>query len=224
MACGFFVFGAKMSEPAEKGNQGAEGRTSEARKESVGASRRNSRVCATRIRVHPARMARHVLPLLGRVHAGRRRGRRGRLGGEGKAVPYFMVRIRIPNGLLRATRLRTIADAHRTLRSRSRRHHGSPEHSAPLGTHRRPSRSSRQLWRAGLTTMGSCGDVTRNITGCPVAGVDADEFFDASPLASGAQSPASSATPSSTTCRASSRSRSPDAAPGARIRRSTTSA
>jgi len=40
-----------------------------------------------------------------------------------------------------------------------------------------------QLWRAGLTTMGSCGDDTRNITGCPLAGVDADEVFDASPLA-----------------------------------------
>jgi sulfite reductase (ferredoxin) len=30
--------------------------------------------------------------------------------------------------------------------------------------------------------MGTCGDVTRNITGCPVAGVDADELVDASPL------------------------------------------
>ena len=38
-----------------------------------------------------------------------------------------------------------------------------------------------QLWRAGLTTMGSCGDDTRNITGCPLAGVDADEAFDPSP-------------------------------------------
>jgi sulfite reductase (ferredoxin) len=31
--------------------------------------------------------------------------------------------------------------------------------------------------------MGSCGDDTRNITGCPLAGVDADEIFDASQLA-----------------------------------------
>jgi sulfite reductase (ferredoxin) len=31
--------------------------------------------------------------------------------------------------------------------------------------------------------MGACGDVTRNITGCPLAGVDADEICDASPLA-----------------------------------------
>ena len=39
------------------------------------------------------------------------------------------------------------------------------------------------LWQCGLNTMGACGDVTRNVTGCPVAGVDADEICDASPLA-----------------------------------------
>ena len=30
--------------------------------------------------------------------------------------------------------------------------------------------------------MGSCGDDVRNIVGCPLAGVDADEIYDASPL------------------------------------------
>src|SRR5437763_10347896 len=34
----------------------------------------------------------------------------GGAGGEGKALPYFMVRIRIPNGLLLAHQARTIAD------------------------------------------------------------------------------------------------------------------
>ncbi|MBW8869867.1 MAG: nitrite/sulfite reductase, partial [Acidobacteriales bacterium] len=38
------------------------------------------------------------------------------------------------------------------------------------------------LWQVGLNTTGACGDVVRNITGCPVAGVDADEIVDASPL------------------------------------------
>jgi sulfite reductase (ferredoxin) len=38
------------------------------------------------------------------------------------------------------------------------------------------------LWLQGVTTLGSCGDVTRNVTGCPVAGLDADELVDASPL------------------------------------------
>src|SRR6202011_2642004 len=31
-------------------------------------------------------------------------------------------------------------------------------------------------------TMGGCGDVVRNITGCPVAGVDHDELFDVTGL------------------------------------------
>lgn len=35
----------------------------------------------------------------------------------------------------------------------------------------------------GLTTVQSCGDSARNVTGCPVAGVDAAEAFDASPVA-----------------------------------------
>ena len=35
----------------------------------------------------------------------------GGKGGEGKAVPYFMVRIRIPNGLLLSHQARAIADA-----------------------------------------------------------------------------------------------------------------
>ena len=30
--------------------------------------------------------------------------------------------------------------------------------------------------------MGACGDVTRNIIGCPLAGIDRDEICDASPL------------------------------------------
>ncbi len=38
------------------------------------------------------------------------------------------------------------------------------------------------LWQVGLNTTGACGDVVRNVTGCPVAGVDAEEIVDASPL------------------------------------------
>ena len=34
----------------------------------------------------------------------------------------------------------------------------------------------------GLSTMGGCGDCVRNITGCPVAGIDHDELFDATGL------------------------------------------
>src|SRR5262249_17016239 len=38
------------------------------------------------------------------------------------------------------------------------------------------------LGESGISTLGSCGDVTRNVTGCPLAGVDGDEIADASPL------------------------------------------
>jgi sulfite reductase (ferredoxin) len=103
--------------------------------------------------------------------------------GEGKALPYFMVRIRIPNGLLHSHQLRTIADvtekyargtADLTVRQNIQLHWVTIEGLPEL---------LDALWRAGLTTMGSCGDDTRNITGCPLAGVDADEIFDASSLA-----------------------------------------
>ena len=107
----------------------------------------------------------------------------GGTGGEGKAIPYFMVRIRIPNGLLLSHQARTIASAIEkyargvadlTVRQNIQLHWVKIEELPDL---------LDQLWRAGLTTMGSCGDDTRNITGCPLAGVDADEVFDASPLA-----------------------------------------
>src|SRR6266478_4637952 len=39
---------------------------------------------------------------------------------------------------------------------------------------------------AGVTTAGGCGDTVRNITGCPVQGIAADELFDASPIVHGA--------------------------------------
>src|ERR671937_1311754 len=38
------------------------------------------------------------------------------------------------------------------------------------------------LHAAGLTSAGGCGDAVRNITGCPVAGLAADDLFDAQPV------------------------------------------
>src|SRR5213594_4554153 len=106
----------------------------------------------------------------------------GGKGGEGKALPYFMVRIRIPNGLLRSHQLHTIADvteryargtADITVRQNIQLHWVTIQALPEL---------LDALWSAGLTTKGACGDVTRNITGCPLADVDADEICDASPL------------------------------------------
>ena len=106
----------------------------------------------------------------------------GGRGGEGRSVPYFMVRIRIPNGALAAPQLRTLADlaerhargvADLTVRQNVQLHWVTIEDLPTV---------FETLWRTGITTLGACGDVTRNVTGCPVAGVDADELFDASPL------------------------------------------
>jgi len=41
----------------------------------------------------------------------------------------------------------------------------------------------QRLWDVGITTVQACGDSARNVTACPVAGVDADEVFDAYPVA-----------------------------------------
>jgi sulfite reductase (ferredoxin) len=106
----------------------------------------------------------------------------GGKGGEGKAVPYFMVRIRVPNGQLFSHQLRTIAGfaersargvADITVRENFQLHWMPIEVLPDL---------LESLWRVGLTTMGTCGDVTRNITGCPLAGVEADELIDAGPI------------------------------------------
>ena len=103
--------------------------------------------------------------------------------GQGLALPFFMVRIRIPNGLLRSDQLRAIANLARhhargiadlTVRQNIQLHWVTIESLPEV---------LDELWRVGLNTIGSCGDVTRNITGCPVAGVDADEICDASSLA-----------------------------------------
>jgi sulfite reductase (ferredoxin) len=104
-------------------------------------------------------------------------------GGEGKALPCFMLRIRIPNGLLNSGQLRTVAKlteqygrgvADLTVRQNIQLHWITIEALPEV---------LDALEQCGLGTMGACGDVTRNVTGCPVAGVDAQEICDASPLA-----------------------------------------
>jgi len=106
----------------------------------------------------------------------------GGSGGEGKAVPYFMVRIRVPNGLLTSEQVRTIAwlssehgngVADITVRQNIQLHW--------VGIESIPEVLDR-LRSVGLGTTGACGDVTRNITGCPLAGVDSRELADVSPV------------------------------------------
>ncbi len=106
----------------------------------------------------------------------------GGQGGVGRALQRFMVRIRIANGMMTSEQLRTIADLTRrhangiadlTVRQNIQLHWVTIE-SLPTVL--------EGLANVGLNTIGACGDVVRNVTGCPVAGVDADEIVDASPL------------------------------------------
>ena len=107
----------------------------------------------------------------------------GGKGGEGKSTQFFMLRIRVPNGLLFSHQLRTIAEladqyargvADITVRHNIQLHWITIEALPEI---------FERLWRCGLTTMSACGDDTRNITGCPLAGIDAEEICDASSLA-----------------------------------------
>ena len=107
----------------------------------------------------------------------------GGKGGEGKASDYFMMRIGLPNGLLTAHQLHTIADitakhargvADITTRQNIQLHWLTIE-SLPEVV--------EVLTAIGLSPKGACGDVVRNVTGCPLAGLDGHELLDASPLA-----------------------------------------
>jgi sulfite reductase (ferredoxin) len=107
----------------------------------------------------------------------------GGKGGEGVTSEFFMMRIGIPNGLLTSHQLRTIG-------------HIAQKHARNLADI--TTRQAIQLhWltladlvevtdaltEVGLSPKGACGDVVRNVTGCPLAGISHDELLDASPLA-----------------------------------------
>jgi sulfite reductase (ferredoxin) len=93
----------------------------------------------------------------------------------------FMMRIRVPGGALNAQQLQACADIARvwgggvmdvTDRQNFQFHHIRIE-------------DVPQIWATlaavGLSTLETCGDVTRNVLGCPTAGVDAAEYIDATP-------------------------------------------
>ena len=110
-------------------------------------------------------------------------GALGGKGGEGKATEYFMMRIALPNGIATAEQIELIADIAAkhgrdlvdiTVRQAIQLHW--------LTIEALPGIIDR-LQGVGLSPKGACGDVVRNVTGCPLAGLDADEVLDASPFA-----------------------------------------
>jgi sulfite reductase beta subunit-like hemoprotein len=97
-------------------------------------------------------------------------------------IGTFMLRVKIPSGILAPAKLRAIGevsnrygrgDAELTTRQCIQLHWlelaALPDVFADLEA-------------AGITSAGGCGDTVRNITGCPVSGLAADELFDSTPV------------------------------------------
>jgi sulfite reductase (ferredoxin) len=94
--------------------------------------------------------------------------------------PYFMMRVRIPGGQLTTAQLRAVAGVAKeygrdladiTDRQNVQFHWLRIEDIPPVWA---------RLEEVGLSSQEACGDVPRNILGCPVAGIDAAEILDAS--------------------------------------------
>ncbi len=91
---------------------------------------------------------------------------------------HFMMRVKIPGGALASAQMRAVAEvaqnwgrgiADITTRQNFQFHWLTIENLPTAIAH---------LNRAGLTTSGACGDITRNVCGCPVAGIDPHELYD----------------------------------------------
>jgi len=108
-------------------------------------------------------------------------GRTGALEDAEIEDSYFMMRVRIPGGQLSAGQLRTVAgiakeygrDLADITDRQNVQYHWIRIEDVPAIWER--------LAEAGLSSLQACGDVPRNILGCPVAGLDAAEVIDASP-------------------------------------------
>jgi sulfite reductase (ferredoxin) len=110
-------------------------------------------------------------------------GALGGTAGEGKTSEYFMLRIPVSNGILSSKQLAAIAEiaqrhgrnlADITVRQAIQLHWLTIESLPEI---------IERLDAVGLSPRGACGDVVRNVTGCPLAGLAADQVFDASPIA-----------------------------------------
>ena len=107
----------------------------------------------------------------------------GGVGGEGKASEFFMMRIGMPNGLLTSHQTRVIGEL-------TRKH---ARNLADITTRQNIQlhwltigslvETVDALTEINLSPKGACGDVVRNVTGCPLAGIQHEELLDASPLA-----------------------------------------
>src|SRR5689334_15442868 len=97
-------------------------------------------------------------------------------------IGTFMLRVKIPGGIVQPEQLRAIGE----ISNRHGRGEGELTTRQNVQLHylelnALPDVFDR-LHAAGLTSAGACGDTVRNITGCPVAGLAHDELFDPTPV------------------------------------------
>src|ERR1051326_3997436 len=92
-------------------------------------------------------------------------------------VGHFMMRVKIPSGDISAEQWRVLGEIARdygngisdiTTRQNIQFHWLTIENIPAV---------IEKMNSVGLTTVGACGDITRNIAGCPVAGIDPDEIY-----------------------------------------------
>ena len=96
-------------------------------------------------------------------------------------VGYFMLRVKAPSGIMTAAQYRALGE----LSVKFGRDYTELSTRQNVQLHWLQINQFREVFAAmdavGLTSLGGCGDSVRNITGCPVAGLDADELFDCRP-------------------------------------------
>ncbi|MCS6925359.1 MAG: nitrite/sulfite reductase [Candidatus Binatia bacterium] len=101
-------------------------------------------------------------------------------------IGTFMMRVKIPNGILSPQGLRTIG----TISLAYGRNSGELTTRQNIQLHWLRLDTIPEIFatldRVGLTTVCGCGDTVRNITGCPVAGLAGDELFDTTPIVTAA--------------------------------------
>lgn len=97
-------------------------------------------------------------------------------------IGTFMLRVKLPSGHLTPARLRAIGEVSNTFG----RGDGELATRQNIQLHwlelARLPEVFAHLDAAGITTAGGCGDTVRNITGCPVQGLDPNELFDCTPI------------------------------------------
>ena len=107
----------------------------------------------------------------------------GGKGGVGLTSDYFMMRIGAPAGQLTSQQLRAVAQitkqhardiADITVRQNIQLHWLTVESLPEIVD---------AMEKVGLSPKGACGDVARNVTSCPLSGIDGHEVFDTTSVA-----------------------------------------